>query len=192
MFFHILILFESEFFWFLWFLLGVSYGEEVAPVEGIFYAKPALLDSDSDSEVDTDTDAQTVIYKSSPYSSPGSEYNFTTSFYVPYFRSGIISVSLHDNDSPSSEPPNNDPSATGKSGSWLSSPTPTTSTPCQLHPFLWPIQLPSQKLESKEEVFGILMSQSVQLVGNLAFWEKISRSGGHPTGHNAVQVSLGD
>ena len=74
MFIHVLILFLSEFFWFLWFLLGVSYGEEVAPVEGIFYAKPALLDSDSDSEVDTDTDAQTVIYKSSPYSSPGADY----------------------------------------------------------------------------------------------------------------------
>jgi len=49
---------------------GVSYFGEVAPVEGIFYAKPALLDSESDSDVDTD-DAQTVIFKSSPYSSPG-------------------------------------------------------------------------------------------------------------------------
>ena len=50
--------------------LGVSYFGEVAPVEGIFYAKPAILDSDSDSDFDTD-DAQTVIFKSSPYSSPG-------------------------------------------------------------------------------------------------------------------------
>ena len=50
---------------------GVSYCGEVAPMEGIFYAKPAFLDSESDSDVDTD-DAQTVIFKSSPYSSPGS------------------------------------------------------------------------------------------------------------------------
>lgn len=49
---------------------GVSYCGEVAPMEGIFYAKPAFLDSESDSDVDTD-DAQTVIFKSSPYSSPG-------------------------------------------------------------------------------------------------------------------------
>eukprot|EP00092_Neocalanus_flemingeri_P001830 GFUD01001951.1.p1 GENE.GFUD01001951.1~~GFUD01001951.1.p1 ORF type:complete len:901 (-),score=135.14 GFUD01001951.1:453-3155(-) len=49
---------------------GVSYFGEVKPVEGIFYAKPAILDSESDSDLDTD-DAQTVIFNSSPYSSPG-------------------------------------------------------------------------------------------------------------------------
>merc|ERR1719210_2866182 len=38
--------------------------------DGVFFAQLVTLDSDSDSEVDTD-DAQTVIFKSSPYSSPG-------------------------------------------------------------------------------------------------------------------------
>ena len=38
--------------------------------EGVFFAQPVTLDSESDSDVDTD-DAQTVIFKSSPYSSPG-------------------------------------------------------------------------------------------------------------------------
>jgi len=49
---------------------GVSECGEGQQVEGIFHAKPALLDSESDSDVDTD-DAQTVIFKSSPHSSPG-------------------------------------------------------------------------------------------------------------------------
>ena len=41
------------------------------PAEGVFFAQPVtLLSSDSESDIDTD-DAQTVIFKSSPYSSPG-------------------------------------------------------------------------------------------------------------------------
>jgi len=48
----------------------LNYSGEVEQVDGIFFAKPAVLDSESDSDVDTD-DAQTVIFKSSPHSSPG-------------------------------------------------------------------------------------------------------------------------
>ena len=41
------------------------------PAEGLFFAQPVtILSSDSESDIDTD-DAQTVIFKSSPYSSPG-------------------------------------------------------------------------------------------------------------------------
>ena len=44
---------------------------QTPPAEGVFYAQPVtVLSSDSESDIDTD-DAQTVIFKSSPYSSPG-------------------------------------------------------------------------------------------------------------------------
>ena len=44
---------------------------QTPPAEGLFFAQPVtVLSSDSESDVDTD-DAQTVIFKSSPYSSPG-------------------------------------------------------------------------------------------------------------------------
>ena len=48
------------------------------PAEGLFFAQPVtVLSSDSESDIDTD-DAQTVIFKSSPYSSPGPGSNFIT------------------------------------------------------------------------------------------------------------------
>ena len=44
---------------------------QTPPAEGVFFAQPVtVLSSDSESDIDTD-DAQTVIFKSSPYSSPG-------------------------------------------------------------------------------------------------------------------------
>ena len=47
--------------------------------DGVFFAQPVTLDSDSDSDVDTD-DAQTVIFKSSPYSSPGPGNDWSREF----------------------------------------------------------------------------------------------------------------
>ena len=51
--------------------LVVGTNAQTPPAEGVFFAQPVtILSSDSESDIDTD-DAQTVIFKSSPYSSPG-------------------------------------------------------------------------------------------------------------------------